>query len=137
MTFLCEYNVNTANPWKHEITKLKKGEEIIETHVTELKRKSVTEKIQTLTNNEFDIKIKNSNQIQKDHISSQVTEIQSKVEGEDNSIEVIANEESSVIINKKDLFRKTEKIVSDDTSWSIFEMLKNVIKMPFRKSWNQ
>ena len=137
MTFLCEYNVNTANPWKKEITKLKKGEEIIETHVTELKRKSVTEKIQTLTNNEFDIKIKNSNQIQKDHISSQVTEIQSKVEGEDNSIEVIAHEESSVIINKKDLFREKEKLVSDDTSWSIFEMLKNVINMPLRKSWNQ
>ena len=74
MTFLCEYNVNTANPWKHEITKLKKGEETIETNVTQLKTISVTEKIQTLTTNNY-FEIKNNNKIQKDQISSQKTEI--------------------------------------------------------------
>ena len=60
--------------------------------------------------------------------------IKTKIEGEDNSIEVIANKDKSIILIKKDAFMKSEKLKSDNVSWSIFEMLKNVIKMPFKKS---
>ena len=47
---------------------------------------------------------------------------------------MIANKDSSIIIIKKDVYKKSEKLKSDNVSWSIFEMLKNVIKMPFKKS---
>ena len=55
------------------------------------------------------------------------------VETNDSKIEVIANNASSVILFKKVATRKSEKLKSDNVSWSIFEMLKNVIRMPFQK----
>ena len=60
--------------------------------------------------------------------------IKTKIEGEHNGIEVIASKDSSIIIIKKDVYKKSEKLKSDNVSWSIFEMLKNVIKMPFKKA---
>merc|ERR1719419_168617 len=54
------------------------------------------------------------------------------VETNDSKIEVIANNASSVILFKKVATRKSEKLKSDNVSWSIFEMLKNVIRMPFQ-----
>ena len=61
-------------------------------------------------------------------------EIKTNIEGKDNAIEVITNKDSSIILLKKDVYKKSEKLKSDNVSWSIFEMLKNVIKMPFKKS---
>ena len=122
MTFLCEYKVNTGNPWTSEKTGT---ESVVTFH-------DMTETSSHLTN-----KVDNTDVIQQTEENIKVTEIMIKVDGEDNSIEVIANSESSVIINKKDVFREKVKLEKDETSWSIFEMLKNVIKMPFRNSWNQ
>jgi len=122
MTFLCEYKVNTGNPWKSEKT----GTESV-----------VTFHDMTETSSHLINKVDNTDVIQQTEENIKVTEIMTKVDGEDNSIEVIANSESSVIINKKDVFREKVKLEKDETSWSIFEMLKNVIKMPFRNSWNQ
>jgi len=61
-------------------------------------------------------------------------DVKTKIDGKDNSIEVIASKDSSVILFKKDAFKRTEKVAGDNVSWSILEMLKNVIKMPFQKA---
>ena len=52
-------------------------------------------------------------------------------EGSENQIEVISRDKSSVIFQKKDQVAVSESLKQeDDTSWSIFQFLKNVIKMP-------
>ena len=53
--------------------------------------------------------------------------------GSESQIEVISRDKSSVIFQQK---KDNQVVVSDslkqedDTSWSIFQFLKNVIKMP-------
>ena len=130
MTFLCEYNVNTASPWNLK-TKKKK-----------IKNK-ISQKTSVPLQNNFPAAPKNKKdiieKIKKDEIDMEINEIdpnsiETRVEGKDNSIEVIANKDSSVVIIKKDAFKRSEKLVGDNVSWSIFEMLKNVIKMPFQRS---
>merc|ERR1712083_1041991 len=130
MTFLCEYNVNTANPWNLKKKKKKtKNKSPQKTSVQVQKNFSVAPKnkkgiIEELKKDEIDIEV---NEIPQDIIET-------KVEGKDNSIEVIANKDSSVVIIKKDAFKSSEKLKGDNVSWSIFEMLKNVIKMPFQRA---
>ena len=54
-------------------------------------------------------------------------------QGSNNQIEVISRDKSSVIFQKKDdqVVAVSEPLKQeDDTSWSIFQFLKNVIKMP-------
>ena len=52
-------------------------------------------------------------------------------QGSNNQIEVISRDKSSVIFQKKDQLVVSESLKQeDDTSWSIFQFLKNVIKMP-------
>ena len=53
-------------------------------------------------------------------------------QGSRNQIEVISRDKSSVIFQKKDQLDVVSESLKqeDDTSWSIFQFLKNVIKMP-------
>ena len=54
-----------------------------------------------------------------------------QVQGTKNQIEVISRDKSSVIFQKKDQVVVSESLKQeDDTSWSIFQFLENVIKMP-------
>ena len=129
MTFLCEYNEISASPWKSKLNK--------ETNKKESsQQKSVPfEKLLPKKKHNTD----NYESFRKNAIESKTgviieNQIKTKIEGEDNGIEVIANKDSSIIIIKKDVYKKSEKLKSDNVSWSIFEMLKNVIKMPFKKS---
>ena len=52
------------------------------------------------------------------------------LQGEDNMIEVIASNKDSVIITKSEEPDEIKVTKADDTSWSIFQFLKNVIQMP-------
>ena len=52
------------------------------------------------------------------------------LQGEDNTIEVIASNKDSVIITKSEEPDDIKVTKADDTSWSIFQFLKNVIQMP-------
>ena len=55
-----------------------------------------------------------------------------ETQGSESQIEVISRDKSSVIFQqKKDQVLVSESLKQeDDTSWSIFQFLKNVIKMP-------
>ena len=52
------------------------------------------------------------------------------LQAEDNKIEVIASNRDSVIIRKSEEPDDIKVTKADDTSWSIFQFLKNVIQMP-------
>ena len=135
MTFLCEYNVNTATPWKSKLNKSKevsKKKEISQQNYIPFEKlfsKNLSEKPNKENHERFE---NNTKESKSDVIMK--NEIKTKIEGEDNGIEVIANKDSSIILSKKDVYKKSEKLKSDNVSWSIFEMLKNVIKMPFKRS---
>ena len=59
------------------------------------------------------------------------SDILSQVQGSESQIEVITRDKSSVIFQKKDQTVTSESLKEDnDTNWSIFQFLKNVIKMP-------
>ena len=59
----------------------------------------------------------------------EASDLVKQVEGSE--IEVISRDKSSVIFQKKDQVAVSESLKQeDDTSWSIFQFLKNVIKMP-------
>ena len=74
----------------------------------------------------FDIPAK---QIEKNLVEG--SDLVEQVQGTKNQIEVISRDKSSVIFQKKDQVVVSESLKQeDDTSWSIFQFLKNVIKMP-------
>ena len=97
MTFLCEYNVNTASPWKSKLNK--------ETNKKESSQQKIVPLEKLLPKKKHNKDIYES--FEKDTIESKSdvimeNEIQTKIEGEDNAIEVIASKDSSIIIIKKD-----------------------------------
>ena len=59
-----------------------------------------------------------------------VSSVSIGLQGEDNTIEVIASNRDSVIIRKIEEPDGIQVTKADDTSWSIFQFLKNVIQMP-------
>ena len=129
MTFLCEYNEISASPWKSKLNKETNKKESSQQKSVPLE-KLLPKKEHNKDNYEsFE---KNTIESKSDVIME--NKIKTKIEVEDNAIEVIANKDSSIILSKKDVYKKSEKLKSDNVSWSIFEMLKNVIKMPFKRS---
>ena len=131
MTFLCEYNVNTPTPWESKLNKDTNKKESSQLIIT--LEKLIPTNFHDKHNKENDEGVESNTKESKSDVIME-NDIKSKIEGENNSIEVIANKVKSVILIKKDAFMKSEKLKSDNVSWSIFEMLKNVIKMPFRNS---
>ena len=138
MTFLCEYNGRSNNVDDHH----RAHSEISKVSGITAKRKipMYEDGMFNITNennasnfkkNEIRDSPKGIEQDTEDKVES--VKKAPDVETNDSKIEVIANNASSVILFKKVATRKSEKLKSDNVSWSIFEMLKNVIRMPFQK----
>ena len=66
-------------------------------------------------------------------LGEKLGDVNLQLEGSDNTIEVLASSKSGVILKKHEYEEEEESGVieqEDETSWSIFQFLKNVIKMP-------
>ena len=143
MTFLCEYRVNRGDVWTHprlpsyspvqednrwQLSTL--GPPPPSTRPTSKPTTRPTTAASTTPRptlfSLFDIPAK---QLEENLVGA--SDLVTEVQGSENQIEVISRDKSSVIFQKKDQVAVSESLKQgDDTSWSIFQFLKNVIKMP-------
>ena len=144
MTFLCEYRVNRGDVWTHP--RLPSYSPVQEDNRWQLSTiqpppppstrptsKPTTRPTTAASTTPrptlfslFDIPAK---QLEENLVEA--SDLVKQVEGSENQIEVISRDKSSVIFQKKDQVAVSESLKQeDDTSWSIFQFLKNVIKMP-------
>ena len=143
MTFLCEYRVNRGDVWTHpslpsyspvqednrwQLSTIQPPPSPSSTLPTLKPTSRPTSATSTTPRptlfSLFDIPAK--------QIENNLVEAGDLVkQGSKNQIEVISRDKSSVIFQKKDPVVVSESLKQeDDTSWSIFQFLKNVIKMP-------
>ena len=140
MTFLCEYRVNRGDVWTHPgLPSYSPVQEDNQWQLSTIQplpplpsSTLPTTKPTTATSTTprptlfslFDIPAK--------QMEENLVEASDLVkQGSRNQIEVISRDKSSVIFQKKDQLVVSESLKQeDDTSWSIFQFLKNVIKMP-------
>ena len=141
MTFLCEFRVNRGDVWSHP--SLPSYSPIQQDNHWQLSTiappvpkttSKQTSRPTTATSTTprptlfslFDIPVK-----RKEQDLVEESDILSQVQGSESQIEVITRDKSSVIFQKKDQTVTSESLKEDnDTNWSIFQFLKNVIKMP-------
>ena len=124
MTFLCEYHVWTVSEEfediEDDINNLE-GNDIDGNFVGEI------DDLRTELNSES--KKDTSNVIQ-NHMSI-INEVEPDI------IKVITQNKSTILTHQKNVPEKEEKNQSDDTTWSIFQFIKNMIKLPFLILSNQ
>ena len=141
MTFLCEFRVNRGDVWS--LPSLPSYSPIQQDNHWQLSTiappvlkttSKQTSRPTTATSTTprptlfslFDIPAK-----RKEQDLVEESDILSQVQGSESQIEVITRDKSSVIFQKKDQTVTSESLKEDnDTNWSIFQFLKNVIKMP-------
>jgi len=138
MTFLCEFRVNRGDVWSHpslpsyspiqqdnhwQLSTIAPPPETTSKQTSRPTTATSTTPRPTLFSL-FDIPAKQQDLVEESDILSQV-------QGSESQIEVITRDKSSVIFQKKDQTVTSESLKEDnDTNWSIFQFLKNVIKMP-------
>jgi len=148
MTFLCEYRVNRGDVWTHprlpsyspvqqdnrwQLSTIRPPPPSSSSSSTLPTSKPASRPTSATSTTPrptlfslFDIPAK---EIEKNLVEG--SDLVEQVQGTKNQIEVISRDKSSVIFQKKDQVVVSESFKQeDDTSWSIFQFLKNVIKMP-------
>ena len=116
MTFLCEHHVRTVSEKFEDIEDNLdnfEGNDIVGNYIED------TDDLRTQLNSESE---KESSNVIQNHVINKV---------EHDIIKVIAQNKSTILIHQKDVPEKEVKTQADDTTWSIFQFIKNVIKLPF------
>ena len=137
MTFLCEYRVNRGDVWTHpslpsyspdqqdDHWQLSTIAPPTTSTTTEKTTKPTSATFSTPRPTLFSLFDFSANPMEENSLEESETVLH-------NQIEVITRDKSSVVFHqKKDNTIMSETLQpDDDTSWSIFQFLKNVIKMP-------
>ena len=137
MTFLCEYRVNRGDVWTHpslpsyspdqqdDHWQLSTIAPPTTPTTTEKTTKPTSATFSTPRPTLFSLFDISANPMEENSLEESETVLH-------NQIEVITRDKSSVVFHqKKDNTIMSETLQpDDDTSWSIFQFLKNVIKMP-------
>ena len=120
---MCEHHVRAVSEKfediEHNLDNFE-GNDIVGNYIED------TDDLRTQLNSESE---KESSNVIQNHMINEV---------EHDIIKVIAQNKSTILIHQKDVPEKEVKNqADDDTTWSIFQFIKNVIKLPFLILSNQ